>query len=236
MTALLDAVYDGGLTYGELARHGDFGLGTFNALDGEMVAVDGEFFHLHADGSAGPVQPDERTPFAAVTFFRGDAAEALDGPITRAEFEALVDAQVPSANLFYALRLDGTFARVRTRTVARQTPPYRPLVEATRTQAVTELKGVSGTVCGFRSPDYAQGLTVAGYHLHFIDDTRTRGGHVLDFTLGSGWLRVDLDAGIHVELPETAPFMAAHLERADLDAAIVAAEGGVPPAAGTGPR
>jgi hypothetical protein len=37
LTARLDAVYDGGLTYAELEEHGDFGLGTFNALDGEMV-------------------------------------------------------------------------------------------------------------------------------------------------------------------------------------------------------
>ena len=80
INAILDGVYDGDVTYAELARHGDFGLGTFNHLDGEMVAVDGRFFHLRSDGSATPVAPEERTPFAAVTFFEADAAHAAGRP------------------------------------------------------------------------------------------------------------------------------------------------------------
>src|SRR6185437_6161242 len=105
MTALLDAVYDGGLTYGELARHGDFGVGTFNQLDGEMVAVAGRFFQLRSDGSANPVTPDELPPFADVTFFRGDASRRLAGPIDLDVVEALLDGLVPSTNLFYAVRI-----------------------------------------------------------------------------------------------------------------------------------
>ena len=66
MTALLDGVYDGGVTYADLESHGDFGLGTFNASEGEMIAVDG----AHADGSVDPVRPEESTPIAAVTFIR----------------------------------------------------------------------------------------------------------------------------------------------------------------------
>ena len=41
MSALLAGVYDGELTVRELLQHGDFGLGTFNSLDGEMIIVDG---------------------------------------------------------------------------------------------------------------------------------------------------------------------------------------------------
>ena len=70
MTALLDGVYDGGVTYADLESHGDFGLGTFNASEGEMIAVDGAYFHLHVDGSVDPVRPEESTPIAAVTFIR----------------------------------------------------------------------------------------------------------------------------------------------------------------------
>jgi len=223
MTALLDAVYDGGLTYGELARHGDFGVGTFNQLDGEMVAVDGRFFQLRSDGSATPVTPDELTPFAAVTFFRGDASRRLAGPIDLDAVEALLDGLVPSTNLFYAVRIDGRFSSVVTRTVAKQHRPYRPLVDVTRTQTERTFTDLSGTVVGFRCPDYAQGVTVAGYHLHFVDDSRTRGGHVLAFTLDDGVLRVDQDADLHVELPDTPEFLAADLGT-DLSGRDVAAE------------
>ncbi len=224
MTALLDAVYDGGLTYGELADHGDFGVGTFNELDGEMVAVDGRFFQLRSDGTATPVTADERTPFAAVTFFRGDTHRRLDGPMDLDEIEALLDGLVPSTNLFYAVRIDGRFSSVVTRTVARQHRPYRPLVEVTRTQVETTFADLSGTVVGFRCPDYAQGVTVAGYHLHFIDDSRTRGGHVLGFTLDGGRLAVDQDADLHVEVPDTPDFPAADLAGRDVAAEIEATE------------
>lgn len=37
-----------------------------------------------------------------------------------------------------------------------------------------------GVVVGFRSPQFLQGVVVAGLHLHFIDDDRTAGGHVME--------------------------------------------------------
>ena len=37
--AILNGLYDGIITYGELKEWGDFGIGTFEGLDGEMVAL-----------------------------------------------------------------------------------------------------------------------------------------------------------------------------------------------------
>jgi hypothetical protein len=39
-------LYEGSLPIGDLLQHGDFGLGTFDALDGEMVVVDGQVFRI----------------------------------------------------------------------------------------------------------------------------------------------------------------------------------------------
>jgi acetolactate decarboxylase len=224
MAALLDGVYDGGVTYGELELHGDFGLGTFNALDGEMLAVDGVYFHLHADGSVDRVRPDEKTPFAAVTFFRGDEQQHCTGPIGRLELEAVLDEMAPSQNVFAAVRIDGRFERVATRTVTRQSHPYRPLAEATASQTVNEWSDLAGTIVGFRSPDYAQGLSVAGYHLHFIDHDRRRGGHLLDFVLAEGTLQIDTESGLHLELPQTREFLEDDLSGHDVDREIRSAE------------
>lgn len=228
MDALLDGVYDGEVTYGELARHGDFGLGTFNGLDGEMVAVDGRFFHLRDDGSATPVDPGERTPFAAVTFFEADTTAALDGPLTRSALEAAVDDLAPSANLFYAVRVDGTFARVVTRTVAVQHPPYPPLTEVTAHERVTTFADVEGTLVGFRTPDYAQGIGIAGYHLHFVTAARDAGGHVLDLELARGTLGIGSEAELHLCLPRTRAFLEADLAGRDRDAEIRSAEDAIP--------
>ena len=52
INALLEGVYDGDMTYGQLRRHGDFGIGTFNALDGEMIGFDGRFWQITGDSSS----------------------------------------------------------------------------------------------------------------------------------------------------------------------------------------
>jgi len=42
--ALLEGEYDGDISFAELEERGDFGLGTLEALDGEMIALDGGFY------------------------------------------------------------------------------------------------------------------------------------------------------------------------------------------------
>src|SRR5258708_21827577 len=85
MGALLDGVYDGDVTIAEILHHGDFGLGTFNHLDGEMVILDGICYHLRADGSATVADDADRTPFAAVTRFTTDHILVLTDPTNRAD-------------------------------------------------------------------------------------------------------------------------------------------------------
>jgi acetolactate decarboxylase len=200
MSALVAAAFDGTVTYGEIAAHGDFGLGTFNGLDGEMVAVDGQFFHLHADGTASMADGSDLTPFALVTFFRGDVRRPVDAVTTRQELEATVADLMRGERDFYPIRVDGRFRQIVTRTAARQSPPYRPLDQATTDQVVSRFNDMDGTLVGFRAPDYAQGISGAGYHFHFIDDARRSGGHAFDFELERGTLLVDDDGDLHVEL------------------------------------
>jgi acetolactate decarboxylase len=225
VSALLEGVYEGDVTYAELAKHGDFGLGTFNDLDGEMIAIDGKFFQLTSDGTAHVVDLMQKTPFAVMTFFTPEVARRLEHPVMRSELYALLDDLAPSRNLFYAIRIDGRFSRVLTRTVPRQTKPYRPLTEVVQTQPTFEFTNVTGTIAGFRSPDYMQGISVAGYHLHFITSDRIGGGHVLDLTIEDATLAIDHSSGLHVELPETSAFLSAGLGKAGTSEAIKKAEG-----------
>lgn len=200
--ALLEGAFEGDLSFRELAEHGDLGLGTLNHLDGEMVAIDGEFFRADVDGDVTAIDPGERTPFAVVTRFEATVDERLpDGELAHEGLLAQLDAFVPADASSCAVRLDGHFDLVRARSVPRQEPPYRPLTEVVADQHVFELREVEGTMLGFRFPTYVEGIEVAGYHLHFISADRRRGGHVLDSS--SRGLRVRLDASndLHVELP-----------------------------------
>jgi acetolactate decarboxylase len=200
--ALLDGAFEGDLSFGELAEHGDLGLGTLNHLDGEMIAIDGEFFRADADGNVTQVDPGERTPFAVVTAFEPTVDERLaDEERSHDELLARLDELVPAGASSGAVRLDGRFDLVRARSVPRQEPPYRPLTEVVAEQHVFELREIEGTMLGFRFPAYVEGIEVGGYHLHFISADRSRGGHVL--ASRSRGLRVQLDASndLHVELP-----------------------------------
>lgn len=216
--ALMEGVYDGEVTYAELARHGDFGLGTFNALDGEMIACDGRFFQMKADGKAYPVEPASKTPFAVVMFFDPTVKVLWEEVIDWKTFQDSIDKAVPSRNVFYALKVQAVFDHVRVRTVPRQTKPYPPLVEVARTQPEMTYEGIAGTLVGFRFPDYAQGLNVAGYHVHFIDAERTLGGHVLDFRMRDATVDIDVTSRLHMEVPECGDFFAADLGKDQSDA------------------
>ena len=221
--ALVEGVYEGSMSYAELARHGDFGLGTFNALDGEMIAFDGRFFQMKADGKAYPVDPSSRTPFAAVMFFDPTVRVEWEEPVDWQQFQDGVDRAVPSRNIFYAIKVQARFDRIRVRTVPRQQKPYPPLVEVARNQPEYTYEAVEGTLVGFRFPDYTQGLNVAGYHVHFIDRDQVRGGHVLDFVMRDSRIEIDVSSKLHMEVPECGDFLAADLDR-DQAAAIEEAE------------
>lgn len=201
LAALLDGAYDGDLTIGELRRHGDLGLGTFDALDGEMVVVDGEVWRARVDGTIEAVRDDECTPFAVVTPFSADATVAVDRELSHDELLALATAQAPPGSRMQGLRFDGRLAAVHARSVPPQPRPYLPLAEAAKSAQDFMLQELHGTLVGFCFPAYASGIELAGFHLHAITADRTRGGHVLSARVGPGVLQVGALTDLHMELP-----------------------------------
>jgi len=224
MSALIAGLYEGEMTYGEIRKHGDFGLGTFNELDGEMVGFDGTFYQLRSDGSARPVAADQKTPFAIVTFFKAEKELDLAQPMTKSELVAMIE-KGTNANLFSAVRVEGTFDEVRTRTVQRQVRPFPPLTEAAKHQKENVFTNVEGTLAGFRSPVFAQGIGVAGFHLHFLRQDKQAGGHALDYRLRAGKVQICTVHDLRLELPTSAEFLKTNFEDQALNEKIKAAEG-----------
>jgi acetolactate decarboxylase len=132
LQALMAGVYDGDLTFQELARQGDFGLGTFDALDGEMIALDGVFYQIRADGRVYPVAGAMKTPFAEVTFFKSARTHLIEMPVNYQQLLDYITRLLPSPNLPYAIRIDGFFPYVKTRSIPRQQKPYPPLAAAVK--------------------------------------------------------------------------------------------------------
>lgn len=224
IVSLVEGLYDGNVTYRDVMRHGDFGVGTFNALDGEMVAVDGRFYRLRNDGSVSAVSGDDLTPFAVVTRFRPNIDHTEEGPLTRNQCEDVVRRLTPSDNLFYALRIDGHFRSILARTASKQSKPYPRLSDAAAAEPTATLTDTTGTIVGFHTPEYAQGIGVAGYHLHFLSADHTSGGHVFDFTVDAARIRIDSEAELHLSLQATDEFLSTRFG-GDVSAEITRAEG-----------
>jgi acetolactate decarboxylase len=174
---------DGGVDIAELARRGDTGLGTVDGLDGEMVVSGGVFYRVAHDGGVNVIDPATRSPFAMVVFFAPDRTPAVPEGASLAEMADILDAGLPTKNIYSAVRLTGTFRQLKVRSVPGQKRPYPPLAKAIAEQSVFELSDVTGTVVGFRCPKNVGGLNVPGWHLHFISDPdasgKRVGGHVL---------------------------------------------------------
>lgn len=186
--ALLAGGYAGSMPIGRLRRAGDLGLGTFDHLDGEMVLLDGVVYQVPVDGVVRRPADSVTTPFAQACSTRGARSLAVAAPAGAGlhEVEAALDAALGDLNRFAAVRLDGDFRAVQTRSVPRQEPPYRPLAEVAKEQRLFDFAEVRGTLVGLRGPAFAKGLGVPGWHWHFLTADRTRGGHVLSFSLARG--------------------------------------------------
>lgn len=224
ISALLDGVYEGDMTVSELLSHGDFGLGTFNSLDGEMLILDSVCYRLRAGGEVSEAPADEGVPFALVTRFVPDLRFELAGALTRSELtEQLLD-HLPSANYLYAAKVTGQFKRIAMRNVVKQERPYRPLAEVTDGEPVDTAENLGGIMAGFQTPAYERGIGVPGGHLHFISDDRRSGGHVLDFEATDLVVELCIGTDLTVSLPTTTEFQQADLDPVDLDQQVSSAE------------
>jgi len=220
-TALVQGVYDGVVTIGELKQHGDFGLGTFDGLDGEMLALDGHFYQVRSSGQVTEPGDDAKVPFAVVTEFRAKPGFALDPLDGFDDLVAQLDRKRQTQNLFYAVRIDGRFAHIRARAACKAAAGVS-LVEATSRQAEFEFTDVEGTLVGFWTPQYARTVNIAGWHLHFVTGDRTGGGHLLECRAGGLHAQMQVLTDVRIAIPETAAFLQADLSQdpsRDLDRA-----------------
>jgi acetolactate decarboxylase len=200
--ALLAGSYEGQLSIEKLLAFGNFGIGTFDNLDGEMIILDGRVFQVKADGKIYRPPLKITTPFASVVQFKADNAFPITKETDLPGLEKMIEDSNPNKNLFYAVKIKGTFQTIKTRSVPAQKKPYPPLSDVAKTQPVFNFEAVSGTLVGFRSPVFVKGINVPGDHLHFISDDFKSGGHVLDFRLLKGTVEIDVCNQFFMILPE----------------------------------
>ena len=209
-TALVEGVYGGAVSSSTLLKHGDFGVGTFEGLNGEMVILDGEIYQ--AAGNVRRRSDDFLVPFASITHFREDAVVQIEKVACLKDIELACDPHRVSENLFYALRMDGVFDTIHARAV-HPVPQGSRLLDAAKTQLEFHFDNVEGTLVCLWSPRYARSFSVPGYHFHFISKDRTKGGHVLDCSAQQLRASIQIVCEYDVRLPEAGSFLTTDLNR-----------------------
>jgi len=211
VNALYKGIYDGEMTYRELKRHGNFGLGTFNSLDGEMVGLNGHFYQIKAEGVVRPVDNLMKTPFATVTFFEPDKTVLLKNKMNYEQLKQSLDSLLPTKNLFYAIKIEGVFKYIKARSVSRQNKPYPSFTDVINNESVFEFNNIRGTLVGFYCPEYTSGINVPGYHFHLITEDKKAGGHLLECEIQDVKVEIDYISRFYMLLPQCNEFYNADL-------------------------
>ncbi|WP_147275771.1 acetolactate decarboxylase [Adhaeribacter pallidiroseus] len=204
--ALLAGLYEGTFTVKELKQRGNFGIGTFHSLNGELLMLNGKVYQIQADGSSQEVQDTTRIPWATVSFFQEGQQHHLPDDLTYTSFQKEMDKVLASPNLSYAIWVEGVFS-IKVRSVPAQTKPYPKMTQIVDQQSVFNYQNIRGTLVGFRSPAYVKGINIPGFHLHFLSADGKRGGHVLDFIMERGTVQTEKYHELSLVLPTNKAFL-----------------------------
>ena len=147
--SLAQGVFNGDYSYGKLKKHGDFGVGTFEDLNGEMVAIEGNYYQIEADGKLKHVNDDQIVPFAEVTFFKPNSSVVLHHVANYEDLHKQIEKIIPNKNIPYAFQINGTFKSLKLRSLRKQTKPYPLLTKAAKEQAIFDMKNIKGSIVTF---------------------------------------------------------------------------------------
>ncbi len=209
-TALVQGIYNGCITVADIKKHGNFGLGTFDELDGEGIMIDGEVWHATADGSVKIAPDNASAPFWVTTNFEAQQSVTLNNIVNLEDLYQQLDKLRNSANIFMSIRITGEFKNIKYR-VACKASQGTDLVTATNSQAEFEFAECKGTLVGFWTPEYAKTINISGYHLHLLSDDHQHGGHLLNLSGSNFEVQIAYESDIKLALPESVEFLQADL-------------------------
>jgi acetolactate decarboxylase len=209
LKALDNGILEGSMKASELLKQGDHGLGTFNGLNGEMVVIDHTVYRVTPAGEVVEADDDIRIPYSIVSFFEPEKTISLTGPenMDYGKLISMSGTLLPSSNQFYAFRIKGSFLYMKCGGVDRQERPYdKTILEILADRPVYEKEDISGTLVGFWCPAYIGDINTQGFHLHFLADDLSMGGHVIDFLASSMKIQYDVKEGYKIILPDSEEF------------------------------
>lgn len=209
------------MTVGELMQHGETGLGTFEDVNGEMIVIDRKCYRAMDDGRVTEAGDERGVPFASVAYMDNCQEFELSGDYTMESLKAELNNRIEEdfgLNSMHVIQIHGTFEKI----YARSELPYRAHHVTLKdmldiTQTSFEFSNIRGSLVGVYYPDYMDGINAAGWHLHFVNDERNKGGHVYEIKMTSGKVRLAKKTRIDIQLPKDPAFDTYSLKSASKD-------------------
>ena len=206
---------------GEIMRHGDIGLGTFEDVNGEMIVLDGHCYRADEKGNVSEADDETGVPFSSVTIFKEDRSCEIGSIDSIEKLKVFLDLRIEEKfglNSMHIVRIDGSFKKVCARSESGYRAHHVTLKEAlSATQRDFYFDDINGTLVCVYYPDYMDGINASGWHLHFVSEDRKRGGHVFDLSMEKGTAYFDKITNIEIILPREPAFDTYALKNASKD-------------------
>ena len=221
---LMAGLLEGNASINDLLEHGDLGIATLTGSDGEVIFVDGKAYHANEHKEFIELTGDEMTPYATVTKFKSDSSFKTSNKNQEEVFDE-VKKQMTSENMFSAVKISGTFKKMHVRMMPGQEPPYTRLIDSARRQPEETRENIKGSIVGFFTPELFHGIGSGGFHIHFANDDRNFGGHILDFEVDDVKVEIQNFETFEQHFPiDNKTFTNTEIDYADIDAEIREAE------------
>jgi len=207
INALLEGVHEGVITIDELLKHGNFGIGTFESIDGELIIHQGIAYQANGDGSLTEAPKDLKTPFAMISSFHPENRQPCNSISSMKALGEYLVKQFVSKNYIYAILIEDCFSKIKARSLLPQKVPYKPLYEILDTvQNTFELENITGSLVGFYFPEYFKNINMPHFHFHFINEEKTLGGHVFEIEIKTAHLQISQLSKFELLFPEHSHF------------------------------
>jgi acetolactate decarboxylase len=224
LALLVPGLLDGTISMGELLAHGDMGIGTGEGLNGEIIILHGTPYQVRHDGSV-VVVPDSFTlPFANAHWADFSTLCGIEDR-SKSELAGWLPKATGLPNIFFAVTVTGRFSNMRTRAFAKQEQPYPTLEQTAQHQRLFTAESTEGTLLAYYSPQVFNGVAVGGFHMHYLADDHSIGGHALDFRIDHAQVAMQRFDTLQEHLPVASPSYSVHdFSDDDIAGAIARAE------------
>ncbi|AEF25412.1 acetolactate decarboxylase [Streptococcus parauberis] len=192
LASLMAGLYHGTMSIFDLLEKGNLGIGTVDGIDGELIILDGKAYQAIGTGEKAEVislNGTETVPYAAIINHHNDINFDITKSISDSELKEMMEAKFISANLFQSIKIHGQFDQMHVRMIPKS-PIGKSFAEIASNQPEFIEENISGSLVGFWTPELFHGVSVAGYHLHFLSDDLKFGGHVMDFQMAKGQVEI----------------------------------------------